>query len=233
MGVVYRARQVFLNQIVAIKVLPEHHLDNPLATARFRSEMQSIGGLDHPNIVRAYNAGEAGGRHFLVTEYVDGIDLERLVTKRLGRSQGPLDVRAACEVIRQAALGLEHAHEHGLIHRNVKPSNLMLSRAGVVKLLDLGLARYHAPRRPPGSPPGAITEAGATMGTVDYMAPEQAEDPRGVDLRADIYSLGCTWFFLLAGRPPYGSSSCDSSRMRLLAHVTAPIPSLRRVSRFP
>jgi len=216
MGVVYRARQVLLNQVVALKVLPEKWLDEPHAISRFRREMQSIGALEHPHIVRAYNAGEAQGTHFLVMEFVEGVSLQQLVARR-----GPLSIAAACELVRQAALGLEHAHEHGLVHRDIKPANLMLSRHGMLKILDLGLARFHA-----GPANQGLTQAGVPMGTVDYMAPEQWEDPSAVDIRADIYSLGCTLFFLLTGQAPYADESYDTNRKKLMAHAVAPIPTL-------
>ena len=225
MGVVYKARQVYLNQTVALKILPHRYLDEPQAVSRFRREMQSIGGLDHPNIVRAFNAGEAGGVHFLVMEFVDGINLQQFV----GMGQppgGPLGVGAACEIIRQAALGLQHAHEHQLVHRDVKPANLMLCRSGQVKLLDMGLAKFHAERRSEGQPQGGLTQPGVTMGTIDYMAPEQWENSANADIRADIYSLGCTLFFLLTGETPYGNPTYDTNRKKLMAHVVAPIPSL-------
>jgi serine/threonine protein kinase len=214
MGVVYRARHVLLNQTVALKLLPERFLNEPQAISRFRREMQSIGGLDHPNIVRAHNAGEADRQHFLVMEYVDGINLQQLVI-----DYGPLPVGAACEMIRQAALGLQHAHEHGLVHRDVKPANLMLNRRGTVKILDLGLARLHASQLSQG-----LTQEGIPMGTVDYMAPEQWEDSSRVDIRADIYSLGCTLFHLVAGQAPYADTTYDTNRKKLMAHTVAPIP---------
>lgn len=225
MGVVYKARQIYLNQVVAIKVLPKRYLDDVQAVARFRREMQSIGSMEHPNIVRAYNAGEARGVHFLVMEYVDGIDLQQLVGDVDGRPL-PLGVGAACEAIRQAALGLQHAHQQFVVHRDVKPANLVVTREGVVKLLDLGLAKFHAERRPSDSPSGDLTRAGATVGTVDFMAPEQWEGSSAVDVRSDIYSLGCTLFFLLTGQPPYGGPAYDTNRKKLMAHVVAPIPSL-------
>lgn len=227
MGVVYRARQVFLNQIVAVKVLPQECLDKPEYVGRFRREMQSIGRLEHPNIVRAYNASEAEGVQFLVVEYVDGLNLRRLIADHVEKNQTGLSVGAACEAIRQAALALEHAHQHGLVHRDVKPANLMLSRSGVIKLLDLGLAKFRADQRPVDERSGPVTQAGITMGTIDYMAPEQWEDSSGVDIRADIYSLGCTLYFLLVGHPPYGNKTYDTNRKKLMAHVVAPIPSLR------
>ena len=224
MGVVYKARQIYLNQIVALKILPHRYLDDAQAVNRFRREMQSIGGLSHPNIVQAYNAGEAGGVHFLVMEFVDGVNLQQFVG--LGKPPGgPLGVGAACEIIRQAALGLQHAHEHQLVHRDIKPANLMLCRSGPVKLLDMGLAKFHAQRHDE-TQAGRLTQPGVTMGTIDYMAPEQWENSGEADIRSDIYSLGCTLFFLLTGRPPYGDPAYDSSRKKLMAHVVAPIPPL-------
>jgi serine/threonine protein kinase len=225
MGVVYKARQVYLNQTVALKILPHRYLDDVQAVSRFRREMQSIGGLNHPNIVRAYNAGEAGGVHFLVMEFVDGINLQQFVNLDFPPG-GPLGIGAACEVIRQAALGLQHAHEHQLVHRDIKPANLMLCRSGEVKLLDMGLAKFYAERRNEAQPQGHLTQPGVTMGTIDFMAPEQWENSAAADIRSDIYSLGCTLFFLLTGKAPYADPAFDSSRKKLMAHVVAPIPSL-------
>ncbi len=225
MGVVYKARQIYLNQTVALKILPHRYLDDPQAVSRFRREMQSIGGLNHPNIVQAYNAGEAGGVHFLVMEFVDGINLQQFVGIGMPPG-GPLGIGAACEIIRQAALGLQHAHEHQLVHRDIKPANLMLCRSGQVKLLDLGLAKFHAEWQGDAQPQGRLTQPGVTVGTIDYMAPEQWENSATADIRADIYSLGCTLFFLLTGKTPYGDPAYDTSRKKLMAHVVAPIPSL-------
>jgi serine/threonine protein kinase len=228
MGVVFKARQIFLNQTVAVKILPHRYLDDAQAVSRFRREMQSIGALNHPNIVRAYNAGENGGVHFLVMEYVDGINLQRFVgigpRAASGYPGGPVGLGAACEIIRQAALGLEHAHEHQLVHRDIKPANLMLSREGLVKILDMGLAKLHAEARGEGPGQDRLTLPGMTMGTVDFMAPEQWENSATADIRADIYSLGCTLFYLLAGKPPYGEPQYDTSRKKLMAHAVAPIP---------
>ena len=195
------------------------------AVSRFRREMQSIGGLNHPNIVQAYNAGEAGGVHFLVMEFVDGINLQQFVGIDTPPG-GPLGVGAACEIIRQAAMGLQHAHEHQLVHRDIKPANLMLCRSGQVKLLDMGLAKFHAEWRSDSQTQGRLTQPGVTMGTIDYMAPEQWENSGEADIRSDIYSLGCTLFFLLTGKTPYGDPAFDTSRKKLMAHVVAPIPSL-------
>jgi serine/threonine protein kinase len=225
MGVVYKARQIYLNQEVAIKILPHRFLDDTQAVGRFRREMQSIGALSHPNIVRAYNAGESSGVHFLVMEYVDGINLQRFVG--IGPpAGGPVGVGAACEIVRQAALGLQHAYEHQLVHRDIKPANLMLARDGQVKILDMGLAKIHAEARGDGPAQQRLTRPGMTMGTVDFMAPEQWENSATADIRADLYSLGCTLFYLLTGKSPYGEPQYDTSRKKLMAHAVAPIPSL-------
>ncbi|MCY2992957.1 MAG: serine/threonine-protein kinase [Planctomycetota bacterium] len=221
MGEVYRARQLRLNQLVAIKVLPESCRNEWQSVARFQREMQSIGALNHPNIVGARDAREADGVPFLVMEHVDGVDLQQLVEDRLANNQGPLDVGAACEVLRQAALGLQHAHSHGLVHRDIKPANLMLSLSGTVKILDFGLARSDTSQLTE-----QLSQEGMAIGTVDYMAPEQAEHSSAVDIRADIYSLGCTLCFLLTGQPPYGNAGYSTIRKKLLAHAVAPIPSL-------
>ena len=139
MGAVYKAFHTKLKRIVAIKLLPGYRQRSPQAVARFHREMEAIGRVDHPNIVRAHDANEADGQFFLVMEFVEGVTLSSLV-----RRLGPLDVADSCEIVRQAAVALQHVHEHGLVHRDVKPSNLMLTTTGVVKLLDLGLARLHA-----------------------------------------------------------------------------------------
>jgi len=193
MGAVYKAMHTRLKRLVAVKILPPQRLADPQAVARFQREMEAVGRLNHPNIVQAMDANEVDGQHFLVTEFVDGVNLSRLV-----RSGSPLPIPDACEIVRQAALGLQHAHDHDLIHRDVKPSNLMLTSAGIVKLLDLGLARL----RPELPVEGDMTASGQIMGSADYMAPEQCLDARDVDARADIYSLGCTLYCLLTGRRP-------------------------------
>src|SRR5262245_18781543 len=197
MGRVFKARDKRLGRVVALKVIRKERLADPDAVRRFRTEVQAVARLTHPNIVHAYDADQAGDAHFLVMEFVAGVDLARLVKER-----GPLPARDACEYVRQAALGLQHAFEQGLVHRDVKPQNLLLSAAGgVVKVLDLGLARL---RREEGSDSNtALTGEGGVVGTPDYMAPEQFEDAHEVDVRADLYSLGCTLYFLLAGRAPF------------------------------
>lgn len=215
MGTVYKALHTKLGREVALKVLPVGGLGSEEAIARFEREMKAVGQLDHPHIVRALDAREVGGTRFLVLEYIDGEDLSRLVRRR-----GPLTVAEACRLVRQAAVGLQYAHEHKLIHRDVKPSNLMIDRQGQLKILDLGLARFR-PAEPAGE---EMTRSGETMGTIEYMAPEQASDTHSVDVRADIYGLGCTLHYLLIGRAPYAG---ETAYQTLKAHHESPIPSLR------
>jgi serine/threonine protein kinase len=215
MGAVYRALHPLLKKELAVKILPPEATADERAVARFRREMEAIGRLDDPHIVRATDAGEAGGIHFLVMELVDGIDLTRLV-----RYCSPLPVADACDLVRQAALGLQCAHEHGLVHRDIKPSNLVLSRKGVVKVLDLGLALLS--RVETGSP--EMTANGQVMGTADYMAPEQWEASHDVDIRADIYSLGCTLYTLLVGKPPFSGGEYATPMRKMTAHAKAPVP---------
>jgi hypothetical protein len=214
MGTVYRALHISLKRVVALKVLPPERINDPQLLARFHREMEAVGKLDHPNIVRATDAGEAGGRHFLVMEFIDGPDLSRLV-----HFCGALPVADACELVRQAALGLQCAHEHGLVHRDVKPSNLLLAPDGHVKLLDLGLARLQDE-----APGEELTGTGQVIGTADYMAPEQASGGDDVDIRADVYALGCTLYKLLAGQPPFTGPDYSSRYKKLRAHIEADPP---------
>ncbi len=217
MGVVYKARHMRLGKTRAVKVLARHLLDNQEALERFRLEVENCGRLDHPNIVQALDAGEESDVHFLVMEFVEGWDLTKLVG-----SGEPLPVEAACELIRQASVGLQHAHDNFLVHRDIKPSNLMLSQNGSVKILDLGLARFIAEQQPE----TRLTMSSAPMGTCDYMAPEQWADASSVDIRADIYSLGCTLYYVLTGRPPYSGEDHKSLVQKQLAHQRAPVPSV-------
>jgi serine/threonine protein kinase len=217
MGVVYKALHTELDKIVALKVLPASSTDE-VDIARFKNEARAAGRLDHSNIVTAHDAGQAEGVHFLVMTFVDGIDLARLVQR-----QGSLSVPDACELIRQAAVGLQHAFERGLVHRDIKPSNLMLARTGVVKVLDLGIARLGvdtlATER--------LTATGMLLGTADYLAPEQWDNPHAVDTRADIYSLGCSLYHLIAGHPPFSSPRYPSVMSKMRAHIEAPVPPIR------
>ena len=223
MGTVFRALHVRLKKWVALKVIREGYGSDPGALARFQREMELIGSLDHPNVVRALDANEDGGCHFLVMEYVDGPDLSR-VTARLG----PWRVADAAAAVRQAALGLQCAHERGLVHRDVKPSNLLLAPEGTVKVVDLGVARFQADGpRDPAAEPGRLTGTGQMIGTPDYIAPEQALDGHRADIRSDLYSLGCTLYHLLAGRPPFSDKEHDSHTAKVIAHVQTPPPEIR------
>jgi hypothetical protein len=220
MGQVFRAIHRRMERVVALKVLPEQATASAMLTQRFHQEIKAAARLAHPNIVTAYDAGEHQGIHYLVMEHIDGTDLARRVKK-----QGPLPVAEAVDCVVQAARGLEHAHDKGVIHRDVKPANLLLSSGGIVKVLDLGLASIRLlPFGEPGATSAGITQAGANLGTANYMAPEQSLDAATVDHRADIYSLGCTLYYLLTGAPVY---SAANSMQRFLAHREAPIPSLR------
>jgi serine/threonine protein kinase/tetratricopeptide (TPR) repeat protein len=194
MGSVYLAEHRVLGRRVALKVINPELLSDPNALERFRSEARAAACLSHPNVVTVYDAETAGDGHFLVMEYVAGTDLARLVAKC-----GPLPVEAACDYVAQAALGLEHAHRHGMVHRDITPRNLMLTDDGAVKVLDFGLA-YFVSEAKTGDRPAMQN---VLLGSIDYMAPEQAADPHSADIRADVYSLGCTLYFLLAGQPPF------------------------------
>ncbi len=220
MGVVFKARHRPTGHVVAMKVLPPSFGRDREAVQRFRREVEIASRLDHPNLVAALDASEVQGVHFLTMEYISGYDLDRLVT-----DGGPLPVELALHCTIHAARGLAAAHAQGIIHRDVKPANVMLDDKGSVRVLDLGLARVvEAGNLIGGSPIGSLTQSGAYMGTVDFMAPEQADDPRKVDHRADIYSLGCTLYFLLTGRPPFLG---DTVLKRLMAHQERPAPPLR------
>jgi serine/threonine protein kinase len=218
MGVIYLAEHRVMDKLVALKVISPAVLNNPEALDRFHIEVRAAGRLDHPNIARAHDADQAGSLHFLVLEYVEGITLAQVV-----QQQGPLPVADACRYVHQAALGLQHAFEQGMAHRDVKPNNLMLTPRGQVKVLDFGLARL---RGGPQAPRG-LTQSDAFMGTPDYVAPEQAQNARQADTRADIYSLGCTLYFLLTGRPPFIQ---ETPLQVVLAHIEkepAPLHQLR------
>ena len=214
MGVVYKARNRKMNRLVAIKVLPRLKPQDRGAAARFEREIQTLAQLKHPHIVTAYDADEADDKHFLVMEYIDGTDLKTLV-----KAHGPLPVVQAVQIILQAARGLQYAHEQGIVHRDIKPANLMLEQGGTVKVLDLGLARIESSA----GLQADLTMTGMMMGTVDYLAPEQAASAKNIDARADIYSLGCSLYYLLTGRPLYDG---DTVIQKVLAHREEPIPAL-------
>jgi serine/threonine protein kinase len=221
MGLVLKARHRRMDRIVAIKVLSPEAVRTPAMAARFQQEVHAAAKLSHPNIVAAFDADEHRGTHFLVMEYVEGRDLSSIVKER-----GPFSVPMVVTCILQAAVGLEYAHQQGIIHRDIKPGNLILTVGQVgksphVKILDMGLARVE--RSPGVAADRELTTTGSVMGTIDYMAPEQALDTKQADARSDIYSLGCSLFTLLIGRTPF---SGDTVMKRLLAHRDMPIPSL-------
>ncbi len=215
MGAVYAAEHRVMQRPVALKIINRAYTAHPATVERFRREVRAAARLSHPNIVTTYDAEDAGGSLFLVMEHVEGVSLGRLV-----RQRGPLPVAEACEYVRQAALGLQHAHERGMVHRDVKPDNLILNSDGTVKVLDFGLAALTA------EPGDGLTNTNVVMGTPEYMAPEQAEDPHAADGRADVYSLGCTLYYLLTGSVPYPAAT---SLRKILAHREKALPDIRHV----
>ena len=224
MGVVFKARHRLLDRVVALKILPPSFARQHQLVSRFRREMQAAARLNHPNVVSVLDADEDRGVYYLAMEYIEGRDLDQLI-----RERGALSVDQAVDCAVQAARGLEAAHAQGIVHRDIKPGNLMLDATGTVRVLDLGLARLVAPSSPSGESAATnLTRSGVFMGTVDYMAPEQAEDSRNVDHRADIYSLGCSLYYLLTGRPPFEGRTVIK---RIMAHQEQPPPSIRATRR--
>ena len=216
MGAVYKARHRRLERIVSLKVIAEHRISDREAVDRFVREWVSLARLHDEHIVQAIDADEDGGFHFLVMEFVEGIDLARLVQRG-----GRLRICDACEIVRQAALGLQFVGDQKLVHRDIKPSNLMVETSGKVKILDLGLALWQSDE----SAHSGLTVDHQILGTVDYIAPEQAFDSHAVDIRADVYSLGCTLYFLLTGQAPFSGAEYPSTLKKLLAHSQAAPPS--------
>jgi serine/threonine-protein kinase len=221
MGQVFKAWNTRLGRTVAVKMIHKEHVTNQRAMDRFQQEMRSVGQLHHPNVLLVRDAGECAGRPYLVMDLIEGADLSKRVKK-----EGPLPVALAVKFTHQAALGLQHAYERGVVHRDIKPGNLLLTTAAdgapLVKIFDFGLSRldgdtYNAAR---------LTHAGKLIGTVDYMAPEQAEDAHTADTRADIYSLGCTLYFLLVGKPPFPGASIAE---KLAARMIGTPPSVRQL----
>ncbi|MFN4259893.1 MAG: protein kinase domain-containing protein [Gemmataceae bacterium] len=211
MGKVYKARHGHLHRLAAVKIL--HAADDERAVRRFQREARAAARLAHPHVVAVYDFGVFGPLHYLIMEYVEGTDWQRLVEQ-----VGPLPIWQACDYVRQAARGLHYLHTQGLVHRDIKPSNLMITAsAAVVKILDLGLVhRYRFIESAPSQ--DAVTRAGDLLGSPDYLAPEQALDAQNVDPRADIYSLGCTLYFLLTGQAPFPEGSLGQ---KLLWHQSA------------
>lgn len=228
MGDVYRAEHRIMNRAVALKLINSQFVQHPEAVKRFRREVQAAAQLTHPNIVTAFDAEQAGNVHFLVMEFVEGTDLATVIDQR-----GPLPVAEACNYIRQAASGLQHAHQKGMVHRDIKPHNLMLSPDGQIRILDFGLAGFATESvildadstgdTAGNNNPAHLTRFGSVMGTPDFIAPEQARDAHTADIRADVYSLGCTLCYLLSGRAPFGGESVVD---KLKAHVDQAPPSL-------
>jgi serine/threonine-protein kinase len=197
MGTVFRARDLRLDRLVALKVLSQEQLRDPAAVQRFQNEARAAAKLDHENIARVYFIGEDRGVHFIAFEYVRGTTVREAIA-----AKGQLTQDEAVNYTLQAAEALRHTDMAGVVHRDIKPSNLIVTPSGRVKLVDLGLARQTDPGQE-----ADLTVTGTTLGTFDYISPEQARDPRNVDVRSDIYSLGCTLFHMLTGRPPYAQGT--------------------------
>ena len=229
MGDVYKATHRMMDRTVALKIIKRELMQNSQAVDRFHREVKAAAKLSHPNIVTSHDAEQAGDVHFLVMEYVDGVNLSQIV-----KDQGALAVAEACDYIRQVSIGLQHAHERGMVHRDIKPHNLMVTKDGTVKVLDFGLASLapetvFGPETNEGC--GDLTAAGAIMGTPDFISPEQADDARTADIRSDIYSLGATLYFLLSGQAPFSEGSVMS---KLKSHAQSdPAPLSFRASRCP
>ena len=255
MGEVFKARHRRLHRVAAVKVVSRKRVGHANAVQRFLREAEAAAHLSHPNIVAVYDFGEEGDTHYLAMEYIDGVDLGRLLVQ-----EGPLPVALACDFMRQAALGLHHAHEQGFVHRDIKPQNLLVAprragrpagnaraaegprpqaaseahggagasfnryAGGTVKVLDMGLIRQQEDRVE--ATEMALTQYGVVIGTMDYLAPEQARNAHRVDRRADLYSLGCTLYHLLAGQPVFpGGTPLE----KILCHQSNPPPSIREL----
>jgi serine/threonine-protein kinase len=240
MGQVFKAKHSALDKLVALKVIRREHLAKPDAVHRFRREIRAVSKLSHPNIVMATDADTDGETHFYVMEYVDGSDLSKLV-----RESGPLPIPQAIDFMKQAARGLEHASAQGLVHRDIKPANLLIGRpakrpsgfgnapsmgnaaftAGTVKLLDMGLAKLISPDD--NNSMSWRTQDGKVVGTPEYMAPEQALKSSEADVRADLYSLGCTFYFALSGRVPFPGGTLMEKLLKHKMDTATPIETLR------
>jgi serine/threonine protein kinase/WD40 repeat protein/Leucine-rich repeat (LRR) protein len=230
MGEVFKARHLQLGRIVAVKMLHSHRLSDPLAIRRFRQEIRTVGQLQHPHLVSASHADEENGLPYLVMDYVPGLSLRQLVDK-LEHGGQRMTVGAACEMIRQAAIGVQFAHESGIIHRDLKPNNLMLDPFGLVRVLDLGLAKVTSSAEPLSfdlTACGSMTGENGIVGTPDYMAPEQIRESCAADERTDVYALGATLFRLLTGQVLYPSmSSSDGFLNKAVRILQDPVPDIR------
>jgi serine/threonine protein kinase len=221
MGSVYLAEHRHMQRQVALKVISPELINNSEAVRRFQQEVTAAARLGpHPNVVAVHDAEQVGDLHFLAMEFVDGQSLADFL-----RAKGPLPLAEACDYVRQAALGLQHANEQGMVHRDVKPHNLMRTPQGQIKVLDFGLARCG---RETEKARNQLTQQGVLMGTADYMAPEQANDSRVADIRADIYSLGCTLYHLLTGRVPFPEGGTVEKIIKHAVEAPPPIGALRR-----
>jgi serine/threonine-protein kinase len=221
MGRVFKARHRLMQRLAAVKLIRKDWLASRNAVLRFQREIQAVARLSHPHVVHAYDADRAGKTYYIAMEYVEGTDLETLV-----KGRGPLPVAQACAYMRQAALGLQHAHEHGLIHRDIKPANFMVASAtGLVKLLDLGLARLQE-----GAGAEALaylTRTGAVVGTLDYLSPEQVLASDAVDGRSDLYGLGCTLYRLLTGQVVFPGRTLNDKLVKRCREEAPPVEGLR------
>ncbi|MGV3484326.1 MAG: serine/threonine protein kinase [Planctomycetaceae bacterium] len=218
MSSVYLAEHTRMHDKRAIKVLPRTRVKDATYLARFQLEAKAIASLNHPNIVSAFDIDNEGDTHYIVMEYVDGVDLQVLV-----RRDGPLDPGTAAQLLAQAADGLAHAHQRGVIHRDVKPANLLLDNDGRVRLLDMGLALVAAQD----NESLTVAHNENVLGTADYLAPEQALNSHKVDHRADIYGLGCTLYYLLTGRPPFPEGTLAQRIAKHQSEMPTPIKKLR------
>jgi eukaryotic-like serine/threonine-protein kinase len=230
MGRVFKAQHVTMNRIVAIKVLAPHLCKTPKAQTMFQREVRAAARLVHPNIVTAYDANQIGDRCYLVMEYVDGPNLDELV-----RQRGPLPVGQACDFVRQTAGGLQYAHELGMVHRDIKPANLLSQRpmsanpgaAPTIKILDFGLARLNMSSTGEAANDSLVAGENTVLGTPDYLSPEQARNLHHVDIRSDIYSLGCTFYYLLSGRVPFPGGTTLEKLVRHSTEQPPPVEQLR------
>jgi serine/threonine protein kinase len=213
MGAVFRALDTTLDRTVAVKVLARSQSDDEETLRRFRNEAQSAARLDHENIGRVHAVGSDGEWHYIVFEYIEGTNIRDLV-----REQGPFDPAQTIDIAIQVAGALEHASRREVVHRDIKPSNIVITPAGRPRIVDMGLARLHQV-----AGDDDLTMSGMTLGTFDYISPEQARDPRAADVRSDLYSLGCTMFFMLVGRAPFAEGTMVQ---KLLQHQQAAPPAI-------